>query len=271
MSIKEIRPIAALNFYTEGPALDLEGNIYFTTLKGGEIIKIGSQLQLVTWAHTDLPNGQIILPNGDHLVCDSGLGKILRFSLDGQYLRDEMNGSCGGRKVNVPNDLVADKAGNLYFTDSVRHQGSVFYISADGNEAEIISGLDYPNGIAISGDGKKLYVAESYRNRIISFDLAALHNGQKELEVFIDLPGHESGDPVRNLPDGIAINKAGVMAVAHYGMQCVQLVSPAGELIGSLDTGMPCTSNVLFMDDETLIVTGGYGEPGPGSVLIMKF
>ncbi|HSF44548.1 MAG TPA: SMP-30/gluconolactonase/LRE family protein [Chitinophagaceae bacterium] len=270
MKIKEIRRIAELDFYTEGPALDREGNIYFTTMTGGEIIKIGSQLQLVSWAHTDLPNGQIILPNEDHLICDSGLGKILRFSPGGQYLREEMNGICGGIKVNVPNDLVVDKYGNLYFTDSVRFHGSVFFIGANGQEAELVSGLDYPNGIVLSRNGKTLYVAESYRNRIISIDLTNLHETKNEFEVFIELPYHESGDPAGNLPDGIAINKSGLMAVAHYGMQCVRLVSVEGELIGSLDTGMQCTSNVFFMDEETLIVTGGYKEPGPGSVMIMK-
>jgi gluconolactonase len=270
MSSKEIRHIAELSFYTEGPAVDHEGNIYFTTLSGGSIMKFKSQFELVTWAHTDLPNGQIILPNGDHLVCDSGLGKILRFSPDGQCLRDEMNGICGGKKVNVPNDLVADRSGNLYFTDSVRHRGSVFVVGANGEGSELVSGLDYPNGIVISNNGRTLYVAESYRNRIISFDLADLHKGRKEFEIFIELPYNESGDPVGNLPDGLAINNAGVMAVAHYGMQCVRLVSPGGDLIGSIDTGMPCTSNVFFKDDETLIVTGGYGEPGPGAVLLIN-
>jgi len=247
--------------------MDHQGNIYFTTLAGGSIMKLDSQLGLVKWATTDLPNGQIILPDGDHLICDSVLGKILRFSPDGQYIRDEMNGICAGKKVHVPNDLITDNSGNLYFTDSIRNVGTVFFIGENGDESILCTGLDYPNGIVISNSGKTLYVAESYRNRIISITLEDKRELPKGYEVFIELPYHKSGDPVRNLPDGIAINAAGKMAVAHYGMQCVRLVSPKGELIGTIDTGMPCTSNVFFIDDETLLVTGGYDEPGPGAVL----
>ena len=36
---------------------------------------------------------------------------------------------------------------------------------------------------------------------------------------------------------------------------------------GPANTGLPCTINVFFIDDETLVVTGGYDEQGPGSVL----
>jgi gluconolactonase len=257
--------IAALDFYTEGPAMDAFGSIYFSTLAGRSVMMVTATGQLSEWAHAALPNGQIILPNGDHLICDSSLGKILRFSPEGLFLRDESDTICAGQKVHVPNDLTIDNAGNLYFTDSIRTNGSVFFIGADGREAVIASGLDYPNGVALSNDGQSLYVAESYRNRVISIDLKK----KRSFEEFIKLPAHPSGDPVRNLPDGIAINKKGLMAIAHYGMQCVHIVSPEGELMTSHDTTMTCTSNVFFADETTIIVTGGYGEPGPGAVFAL--
>jgi gluconolactonase len=242
--------------------MDASGNIYFTTLAGRAVMKVDAAGKMTGWAQSNLPNGQIILPDGDHLVCDSSLGKVLRFSPEGVFLRDESDTTCAGQKVHVPNDLTIDHAGNLYFTDSIRTSGSVFFIGADGREAVIATGLDYPNGLALSRDGQSLYVAESYRNRIISIDL----KGKRGYEVFIKLPAHPSGDPLRSLPDGIAINKEGLLAIAHYGMQCVHVVSADGKLMASYDTAMPCTSNVFFADERTLIVTGGYSEPGPGAV-----
>jgi gluconolactonase len=262
--MSSLKRIAALDFYTEGPAMDASGNIYFTTLAGRAVMKVDAAGNMTAWAQSELPNGQIILPNGDHLICDSSLGKILRFSSTGVCLREETSHTCAAQKVHVPNDLAIDGDGNLYFTDSIRTSGSVFFVGADGTEAVIASGLDYPNGLAISNDGATLFVAESYRNRIIAIDLKK--KSGRNYEVFIDLPDHPSGDPANNLPDGIAINRQGSMAVAHYGMQCVQILSPEGKLIASYDTTMPCTSNVFFADEKTLIVTGGYGEPGPGAV-----
>lgn len=261
--------LANLEFYTEGPALDISGNLYFTMLGGGKVMKFDIDGVLSEWTETACPNGQIIASNGDHLVCDSKLGKVRRFSSEGKYIKDESGETCAGAKVQVPNDLVLDAEGNLYFTDSVRYTGAVFCIGVDGKEEQILSELDYANGIILSNDGNTLYVAESYKNRIIQVDLVNRVKGDNKYQVFVNLPVHPSGEAIHNLPDGIAINSNGIMAVAHYGMQAVQLIDSSGKFIATVDSGMPCTSNVYFVDDRTLIVTGGYGEPGPGAVYIM--
>lgn len=265
----KLTKIADLAYYTEGPVADASGHVFFTTLTGGAIMRLDGSGSPREWARADCPNGQTILANGDHLVCDSIRGKVLRFSPSGNFVREETGPTCAGIPVQVPNDLLTDQEGNLYFTDSIRHDGSVFFVGHDGRESRVASGLDYPNGLALSADGRMLFVAESYRNRIIRIDLRDPAEGSGH-QVFIDLPRHPSGDPAKNLPDGIAINGRGLMAVAHYGMQAVQIVSPDGQLLSSHDSGMPCTSNVLFTDDNTLIVTGGYGEPGPGAVFRLE-
>lgn len=257
-------------FYTEGPALDAEGHLYFTMLSGGAIMRRSTNGVVTTWAKSDCPNGQIILKNQEHLACDSKLGRVVRFSASGALLGYASPEVCAGLRVNVPNDLLVDARGDLYFTDSIRHHGSVFKIAADGKEELIATGLDYPNGIEQSKDGNFLFVAESYQNRIIRFDLRKPAAQRKEFEVLIDLPANPSGLEIGNLPDGIALNNKGVLAVAHYGMQAVQLVNLQGQLLASYDSGMPCTSNVLFLDDETLVVTGGYAEPGPGAVFKLE-
>jgi microcystin degradation protein MlrC/sugar lactone lactonase YvrE len=262
--------LASLDHYTEGPALDASGHIYFTTLTGGGIMRLTPEGLLSEWARTDCPNGQIILPDGDHLVCDSRSGRVKRISPDGRVISDASSEAYHAGHSVVPNDLVMGPNGYLYFTDSVRHDGCICCVGPDGRQWRLAEGLDYPNGIALSADGAWLYVAESYRNRILRFRLRSPGVVDGGYEVFADLPSNPSGDPVGNLPDGIAFNTAGQLAVAHYGMQRVQLLSPEGRLLGSYDSGMPCTSNVFFTDDHTLLVTGGYGEPGPGAVFLMR-
>jgi gluconolactonase len=50
----------------------------------------------------------------------------------------------------------------------------------------------------------------------------------------------------------------------------VQLLTSDGVLIASLEVGMPLVSNLVFIDEQTLLVTGGYAEPGPGAVKRLK-
>ncbi|WP_262249221.1 SMP-30/gluconolactonase/LRE family protein [Parapedobacter soli] len=258
--------IADLPFYTEGPISDGDGNLFFTTLSGGVIWRFDQQGCLTQWAFSDCPNGQIILPNGDHLVCDSKLAAIRRFSPSGRLLSDELAGYCAGEPVQVPNDLIMADDGTLFFTDSIRHAGRVFYVRANGQQGVLAANLDYPNGLVFSPCGNWLYVAESYRNRIVKIDVG----GEGGLEVFADLPVHPSGIPEGNLPDGLSMGEDGNLWIAHYGMQALQVISPEGALVDTVDTGIPLTSNVSWLTKQRLLVTGGFGEPGPGRVILIE-
>lgn len=258
--------IASLDFYAEGPVVDAVGNVYFTTLSGGIIYKYDINGQLSEWARSVCPNGQLILANGDHLVCDSKMAAVRRYQSDGKILEDLIMGACAGIKVNVPNDIVNDKHGNIYFSDSIRHEGKLFRIGADGRQKLVADALDYPNGLAVSADNQWLYVAESFKNRIVKIDLFS-----GCLENWVDLPRHGSNEPEKNLPDGLTIDEEGNIWVAHYGMQCLYQISPAGIIRQTIDSTMPLTSNTVFMNRKTMIITGGFAEPGPGGVVKIEW
>lgn len=261
-----LQKLADLPFYTEGPAVDKAQNYFCTTLSGGTILKIDANGKINEWAYTECPNGQIILPEGDHLVCDSKLGVVKRFDANGRFIKNESEKVCNGVEVFVPNDLITDSKGNLYFTDSIRYKGKVCFIDHHGEEAILTDNMDYPNGLLLSKDETYLLVAESYQNRIVKINLSSAGISFGQNEIFAKLPCHISGMEADNLPDGMAMDSRGNIGVAHYGMQAVELLSPAGDLLNSIDTNMPLTSNLIFLDDQTLLVTGGYGEPGPGAL-----
>jgi len=266
----KVEKIASLPFYTEGPATDAEGNIYFTTLSGGSILKIGSENNITEWTSSDCPNGQIIMQNGDHLVCDVNLKAIRRFDHTGRFIKNEIERYCSDQEFTSPNDLVTDKKGNVYFTDSVRDKGKICYFSPSGEQNIFLGELDYPNGIIFSHDERFLYVAESYKNRILKIELAG-PDVAGNVSVFAELPSHSSGKKENNLPDGLAIDEDGNIWVAHYGLQAIHKLSPDGHLLSSIDVKMPLTSNLCFVDRRTIVVTGGYGEPGPGGVYRIYF
>jgi len=261
--------LADLPWYTEGPVVDQGGNLFFTTLTGGKIMTLTAGIPSV-WGESLCPNGQFIAVNGEHWVCDSRQGSVAVYSRDGSFIRNLVEKKCAGRDFTTPNDLIADSAGNLYFSESIRNNGKVFFIGTDGKEELVADGIDYANGLILSHDESILYVAESYGNRILALTL-----DQKRLvrnrQVLIQLPEHPSGDPLKNLPDGLGIDREGRIWVAHYGMGMLQVIAPEGELITSVETHLPLTSNLTFIEDtpgkKVLLVTGGYGEPGPGAVM----
>lgn len=261
-----LEKIASLPFYTEGPAIDSIGNIYCTTLSGGAILKIDTENKITEWAHSDCPNGQIILPDGDHLICDVKLSAVRRFDGDGRLVKNEVEKYCDDMPVYCPNDLVTDSEGNIYFTDSIRNDGKVCFLGINGEQSILARDLDYPNGLVLSFDQKKLFVAESYNNRILKIDLESAGKAKGNIQVLTELPAHTSGKKENNLPDGLAMDHEGNIWVAHYGMQSIHQLSPEGKLLSSIDTGMPLTSNLFFLNHETIVVTGGYGEPGPGGI-----
>ncbi len=265
-----IERIADLLFYTEGPAIDSKGNFYCTTLTGGRILKINNRNEISEWGKSACPNGQIILPEGDHLVCDSKLSAVLRFNQDGEFLKNEIEGFCSDFPIYVPNDLITDQEGNLYFTDSIRQNGKVCFLGINGEQKILISDLDYPNGLVLSANGKILYVAESYKNRVIKIKLKQPGEVDGNYDVFANLPNHSSGREQDNLPDGLAIDVNNNIWVAHYGMQAIQVLNKHGKLLASIDTTMVYTSNLAIIDKDTILVTGGYGEPGPGALFLLK-
>jgi gluconolactonase len=170
------------------------------------------------------------------------------------------------RRFNSPNDLVYDSRGNLYFTDppygleglnqsplkELPFNG-VFRLTPEGELTVLTTQLTFPNGLALSPDETKLYVALSDTSapRIMVFDLRA--NGTIDLgRVFFDAkPLADQGR--KGLPDGLKVDVSGnVFATGPGG---VLILSPEGKHLGTLNTG-EATANCGWGDDgSTLYIT----------------
>lgn len=257
-----------MSAYTEGPVIDRHLNLFFTCPSAGEVKKMSGSGEITTWAKLRRPNGQVILGNGDHLVCDSAGAVVWRFDERGSFRKADVEKECAGFSFSTPNDLVDDGSG-YYFTDSVRHRGAVYYVGYSGIQRRVACGLDYPNGIALSADGKTLFVSESYKNRIIQFALEEPGIAGGDFEIFVDLPVHASGRAYDNLPDGIKMDKDDRLWIAHYGMGNIYEVAGAGEIVRTMNAGFRCCSNI-FLTEKTCVVTGGETEDGPGGVRVVR-
>jgi gluconolactonase len=249
--------------YSEGVVVDHEGNLYFSHER--IVTRLTPDGKTSTWAETGSPNGHKVLADGTHLICDASRHALLHLDAAGKELKPAATES-DGRPLRGPNDLtLALATGGVYFTDPASSDeknpdGTVHYLDAQGICHTVAQGLAFPNGIVIRPGSKELLVGESKRNRILAFPVAA-PGKLGPPRVLIDLPAKGEGQ-IDNQPDGIALDAAGNLYVAHYGMRQVQVVSPEGKLLRRYAGGNLTTSNVAFAGPEMdrLYVTGG--EPG---------
>jgi len=254
---KWVKVLDNLNF-PEGPAWDGKEYLYLSNCYGGWITRFdGNKFDTLTAKTNDSlsiekTNGLAVGKDGNIYACEYGYGAILKIALDGRI--EILCAGFGGEKFNRPNDIVIDKDGNIYFTDPKSYDakipdGRIFRFDIIENEVKLAAEeLCFPNGINIAPDGKRIYVSESAKNRILSYDI----NNSGMLinkNTFIELPG---GDP-----DGIDIDENGNLYVAHFGGKALYIVSPEGMIIQKIETPGKKPSNIEFggLDGKTLFLT----------------
>lgn len=251
--------------YCEGVVFDHEGRGYVSW--GDTITQFELDGTNRVFAVTGAPNGHKVLADGTHLVCDASQHAVLHLSASGERMPNASE-RCGDQPLRGPNDLSLDTPnGGFYFTDpgdSSADQpiGTVHYVDAQGVTHLIDSGLAFPNGVVLTPDGKKLYVGESQHNRVWVYEVTG--PGQVgERKLFANLPAKDTdAGQIDNQPDGMCLDAAGNLYVAHYGMRQVQVLDPQGNLVARYPGGNLTTSNVAFggPDRNQLFVTGAIGD-----------
>ena len=159
--------------------------------------------------------------------------------------------------------------GGFYFTDpgGSRTQpiGTIHFVDTRGTTHLAARGLHYPAGIVLRPDGKTLLVAESLRNRILSYEVLA-PGKLGPMKVLADLPSKQRGQ-VDNQPDGMCLDQHGNLYIAHNGMRVVEVLSRRGRWIRQYPADLVSASNVSFGGPKMnqLYITGGVGPEGPGA------
>ena len=267
---KQTKPevLLELDYYSEGPIVNQSGEVFFTDLQG-QCIRKYQNGQSEVWGKGQRPNGQAVMENGCHLVCDSQSAAVFKYSHQGKFLGKASPDHIGNVRVRCPNDVAICPENGFYFTDSVREDGAVFFVGWNGETKVLATGVDFANGIVFHREKNILLVAESYKNRILKLDLDLSPKDNGFRSVFAELPFNDNPSLTGNLPDGMALDIDGRLWIAHYGMQAIQVLSENGELLATYDSGIPLTSNLCF-HEEALLITGGFGEPGPGRLSRIK-
>lgn len=265
--------------WTEGPVWNRkEGYLLFSDIPNNAIIKwqegkgesvflqpAGYSGKAPFTGHEPGTNGLIYDSEGRLVACDHGERRVYLLEADGKTkktLADKYN----GKRLNSPNDLIYKSNGDLYFTDppyglpkQMDDPGreldfcGVYRLSKDGKLTLLTKEITRPNGIALSPDEKKLYVASSDPDKAIwmVYDVqpdGTIANGK----VFFDATAWAK-EKRPGLPDGLKVNKDGNLFATGPGG--VHVFSPDGKHLGTFDTGAP-TSNVAWGNDgSTLYIT----------------
>ena len=248
--------------FTEGPLYDGSGGILFTNLTFGNLnnsdilrydIAGGTTQNLVPASGG--ANGLYRDQNGKIISMDGGTRRVSRRSpLDLNTIEQVLASLFNGAQFNSPNDVVIDATGGIYFTDpdyntNLSQPESVYYIDPAGALTRILTGFAAnarPNGIALSPDQSKLYVALQALGQIMSYDVTSpgvVANGS-----LFAIPG-VSG------PDGMTIDALGNL----YGavQNAVYVWNPAGVKLFEIPMPQNPTNVEFGPDGDTLYITAG--------------
>lgn len=204
-------------------------------------------------------NGLILNPKGDLLICQEGdrvISKLISLSDSLNPKVQAIITRFQGKKFNSPNDLTFDTEGNIYFTDPSFGLGkgtseigfNGVYVF-DGNTVTLIdNSIKAPNGIAVSNDNTKLYVADSDTNypKILVFDILKTGSVTNK-QVFFDATALREESISKQSPDGMKISKSGNIFLA--GPDGVLIINDKGTHLGTIKTDIK-TGNCEFSDNE---------------------
>lgn len=244
--------------FTEGPAPDAEGNVYFTDQPNDRILKWSADGKLTTFLEPcGRSNGLAFDQNGTLWACADEQNELWKIDVKTKQ-KTVVVKDYNGKLLNGPNDVWVRDDESAFFTDpyykrpywkrgAMEQEQAVYFVSADGKLSRADAGeIKQPNGIIGTPDGMTLYVADIGAGKTYRYDIDA--DGKlKNRRLFC-----EQGS------DGMTIDEDGNVYFTRG--RGVQVYDKAGKKLAQIDVPENCT-NVCFggKDMKTLFVTAGTG------------
>lgn len=239
--------------FTEGPAVDADGNVYFTDIPNSMILVWTIENQLDTISNNSgHANGLYFDKDENLLACERDEGQITSTNPDGEST--VIAAQYNGKRFNQPNDIWPDGKGGAYFTDpkygdnqdELDQDGMhVYYINPERTTVtRVCDDLEKPNGVLGTPDAKILYVTDGQAKRTYQYDIQ--EDGMlANKTLFVDLGC-----------DGMTLDKDGNVYFTTNGEKRVDIISPQGQLIDSIEVPER-PANVCFggVNNDQLYIT----------------
>lgn len=177
---KGVEKLAGDFKFTEGPAVDAEGNVYFTDVRAHIIYIWTVNNTLKTFrTNSNRANGLFFDKDENLLVCEGAKGMITATTPEG--VSNPIATEYNGKRFNQPNDVWSDAKGGVYFTDpkfggndlDIPQDGMhVYYLNPERNKIiRVCNDFVKPNGVLGTPDGKTLFVADSQNGKTFKYTI----------------------------------------------------------------------------------------------------
>lgn len=246
--------------FTEGPAFDLKGNLYFTDIPENKIYRVNAAGKLSVFLEPSHHCNGLMLDGENNLLACEMDGRLVSINLKNKQVTS-LAAEYQGKRFNAPNDLVVDRTGGVYFTDphfrapQPLPQGkvAVYYRSVDGKVTRLIDDLKAPNGVILSPDEKTLYVIPSLQKEMWAYPVTSPGKIGKG-RVFCTLKQLKGFKEPGRGGDGLTIDTKGNLYITSGSG--LQVFSPEGKLLGIISVPEK-PSNVTFggKDNASLFIT----------------
>ncbi len=231
--------------FAEGPVWSRGGYLIFSDAPRNKLLELKpSQHPAVFRDNSNGAMGNTFDAEGRLYTCETHLRRVTRTDKKGKI--EVLAERWQDKRLNAPNDIVVRHDGQVYFTDPAfgNQQDTreldfygVFHIKTGGEIEAVARWKTRPRGLALSPNGRLLYVADSDARSIHVFDLAGNGTASNE-RVFID--------KVDGVPGGMRTDEKGNLYVAA---KYVYVYSPRGEVLKDIQLAQT-PSNLAFGDPD---------------------
>jgi gluconolactonase len=259
--------------FTEGPAWDGAGNLYFSDIPPQLTYRLDSKgVFTVFRRNTNFGNGMCFNHAGNLLVCEGGAHRVTEVDLNARVVR-VIASEYKGVPLSAPNDILVARNGGIYFSDpafgpKTQDVNASYYIGRDEKVVRVAADAIMPNGVMLSPDERTLYIDDTYDKYVWAYDVrpdGRLGPGRKFCELKVTgAPYLADGDGKRvpvagyqdaSIADGMAVDAKGNLYVTtQIG---VQVFDKAGAYLGNIEVPeQPSNLDFGGPDMRTLYITG---------------
>lgn len=222
--------IIGRNFvFTEGPAWSKEGFLVFSDTASDRIWKLtpGSEGTIFR-EPSNGASGNAFDSQGRLYTCETHTRRVTRTNLKDSRM-EVLADQWEGKKLNAPCDLAVSKSDHVYFSDPAfgsqqDHREldfyGVYHLAPRGPLKLVAKPAGRPHGVAISPNGRVLYVTNADERNVRAYDID--HNGDTSGERA--LVARTDG-----IPGGLKVNEKGELYVATT--KGIAIYSADGNLI----------------------------------------